>query len=99
MVISSILYVTVNDEDDHVLRYILSKTDATGTGWRLGGVARYDFEFGLFLAGRVDVLDLDVDGMQKSNTYAGPYVGDSWEIYHEITSTQISGLLTVGYQF
>ena len=92
-------YVAVNDEDDHVLRYIKANTDATGTGWKLGGVARYDFEFGLFLAGRVDVLDFETDGSEKNYIYAGPDQGYSWEIYHEITSKQISGILTVGYQF
>jgi hypothetical protein len=91
--------VAVNDEDDHVLRYIKAKTDATGTGWKLGGVARYDFEFGLFLSGRVDVLDFETDGTEKNYIYAGPDQGYSWEIYHEITSNQISGLLTVGYKF
>jgi len=53
----------------------------------------------LFLAGRVDVLDFETDGSEKNYIYAGPDQGYSWEIYHEITSTQISGLLTAGYQF
>ena len=92
-------YLWADDEDDHFLSTILSKTDADGTGWKLNAEARYDFECGLFLLARLNLISFDADGREKDYAYDGPSRGQSWETYHEITSTQADGLLALGYGF
>ena len=92
-------YATVDDVDDHKLRYIRAETDADGTALKADLQARYNLNAKFFLMARVNYLTFDVDGTEEDEVYAGPDQGDEWTIDHTIKSDQTSVLLGAGANF
>ncbi len=91
--------VGVEDRDDHLLRDRLSRTSATGWGWRLRVSVRHRFGR-CWLAG-VDVSSLvfEADGEQETQIYAGPDAGDRWTIDQEVSGRQVGGMAVLGATF
>jgi hypothetical protein len=89
-------YTKVDDVDDHKLRYILANTSATGLGGALEGTVRRDLARAWFAELRGRLLGYFVTGTEQNMTYDGPYKGESWEIEHEVTSTQLMLTLAIG---
>jgi outer membrane protease len=92
-------YVQVNDEDNHILRYIQADTDADGTAFKASLHARYYFANHVFLMAQVNYLTFDVDGTEHVEVYAGPFTGERWTADHNIKSDQTSVVLGAGVFF
>lgn len=96
-------YMWASDEDNHLLRKKLMKTDAHGYAIKLALQANYDFTRNWFAGLRFNFLFFDTEGTQKGIQYATapsePPVGYQWEIEHKIQSLQFDTMLTVGYRF
>ncbi len=89
-------YTQVDDVDDHKLRYILATTSATGIGSALEGSIRRDLNPAWFAELRGRLLGYYVTGTEQNTTYDGPYKGETWEIEHEVVSTQLMLTLAIG---
>jgi hypothetical protein len=89
-------YTQLNDVDDHKLRSILAETSATGFGGALEGTVRRDLPRAWFAELRGRALGYCVSGTEQDITYDGPDKGESWEIEHEVTSTQLMLTLAIG---
>ncbi len=92
-------WLSLDDSDDHRLRYILAETQAEGWGWRARGALQRDFSRRWFVRLGVSVLRLEADGRQKTITYGGWRAGNNWTIDHELTSALIGGACTLGASF
>ncbi len=94
-----IAYARVDDLDDHILRSIRAETEATGVGFLADASVRYDLTDIFFAKAEASLLGFSVDGTEKDYVYGGEGEGTTWEIYHEIKSTQFRGTLALGAQF
>ncbi len=87
---------SVNDEDDHLLRYKLSKADTNGHA--LVGNLNTNLRLlaHLYLSGGVDYLWIRTTGTQTQTFYAGPDAGWTAEVDDKITSSQwiVYGMMT-----
>jgi WD40 repeat protein len=96
-------YTWASDEDYHLLRKKLMKTDAHGYAVKLGLEANYNFTRNWFAGLRFNLLYFYTEGTQKGVQYATapsePPVGYQWEIEHRIESVQLDTMLTVGFRF
>ncbi|MDD5707554.1 MAG: hypothetical protein PHR35_16655 [Kiritimatiellae bacterium] len=89
-------YVGAEDEDDHMLRGILARTDADGVGGLGEARLEYDLTPQVFLQLRGNVFGFVADGTEKDRTYAGPDAGSTWTIEHEIDVFQYQIAVAVG---
>lgn len=88
--------VAAEDEDDHLLRGILARTEATGMGGLATASLEFDLSRRLFLRLQCEALGFAADGRERDYTYAGPDAGASWSIDHEIESLQYQALIALG---
>lgn len=89
----------IKDEDDHAIRSILAKTDASGTAVKLALQGRFDYNQYVFGLIRGDFIAYNVDGTEHDFVYGGPDAGDSWSIHHDISSIQDNFTIAVGVKF
>jgi outer membrane protease len=90
--------VSAKDEDDHVLRYKLSKGSCSGSAVFLVLGGKYDFTSRLFMKVSVEVTDINTSGHQDQSFYSGESEGVTNEdIDDEIKSSQT--LLSLGLGF
>ncbi len=89
-------YVAAEDEDDHLLRGILARTEATGVGGMATASLEIDLARPFFLRLHGEVFGFVADGSEKDYAYAGPDAGSSWSIDHEIESLQYQALIALG---
>jgi hypothetical protein len=89
-------YTSVDDVDDHKLRSILATTSATGVGGGIEGSVRRHFSGAWFAELRGRFIGYYVTGTEYDTTYDGPFKGETWQIDHDIVSTQLMGTLAVG---
>ena len=92
-------YTQVEDVDDHKLRYIRAETTSDGAGAFAELLGRYTFSNGAFLQCAVHMLAFETKGTEKDFVYAGPDYGTSWEIEHEVRSSQARLTLAGGMAF
>lgn len=92
-------WLSVKDEDDHILRHIKSETDADGHGGRVRMEACFYFTSHICALAHIEALYYKADGTEKDHVYAGDAEGESWEIDHSIESSQVSGSLALGLAF
>lgn len=92
-------YVSVHDEDDHLLRAIYAETDATGVGGFGSLAAEFSLGHAWFLLARLDIMGYYAEGTEHDRVYAGPDEGDTWTIDHEIESLQQQFTIALGLQF
>lgn len=74
------------DEDDHLLRSKLSKTDADGSAWQARAELRYAVSRSTALAVQGAVLGFSATGTQTQSFYAGPDAGAGGTIGAKLTS-------------
>jgi len=99
-------YLWARDEDNHLLRYKLMKTDAHGYSLKAGIQANYNFTEHWFAGLRFNLLYFHAKGTQKGYQYADLYednrwylAGYQWDIEHEINSFQLDSMLIAGFRF
>ncbi len=90
-------FAQITDEDNHLIRQFVATTSATGTAYKLGLQAKYDFSNNWFLMGKWDWIDYDVTGVQSGFYYDGS--GYSYTISHEISSQQSILSLSIARKF
>jgi len=93
----------IADEDDHLARSILSKTDTIGTliMVSIDGTWRLKKDWSIRASGTARFLESGT-GTQESTVYASTdeaAAGTTWKISHEMEMTAGSGLLYVLYEF
>jgi outer membrane protease len=91
--------VSVEDEDDHVLRSKLNVGDCDGTALMAGIDGRFNFTGQLFALFGVSYLAVDAEGTQSQRFYAGPMAGAGTDIDLDISSEQVYVYVTGGYAF
>ncbi len=92
-------YAQVSDRDDHLLRYIVAETEATGIGGLGALEAELDLSETVFVNLRVDAVAFVADGTEHNLVYGGPDAGDTWTIEHEVFSVQAATTLGLGLRF
>lgn len=92
-------WASVEDEDDHVLRYKLAEGSLSGPGIKGSLEARYALTDKAFVALQASGLTVTADGTQKQHFYAGSDQGWRGEIDEEQTSTQVHASLALGSSF
>ncbi len=92
-------YARIDDVDDHVLREILAKTSADGTGMLAELNGRLDLVNAFFLQGDLRLVTFDAEGTEQDEAYGGEDLGNTWSIDHHISSSQISGTVALGRLF
>jgi len=92
-------WASANDEDDHVLRYKLSKADTDGHAFVGNLNTTLRLMAHLYLSGGVDYLWIETTGKQNQSFYAGPYVGWTAEVDDKIKSLQWVLYGTMTYRF
>jgi outer membrane protease len=79
-----------NDRDDHLKRWRLSTTVASGTAWQGSVAARLALGRRDFLEAHASLTQIGASGTQRQRFYAGPYAGRRLSIGSEITSSRTS---------
>lgn len=87
------------DRDDHLLRSKLNTGDGRGSAWLFEVALRCRATEHWFGTLGVSGLFVRTSGSQRQEFYAGESVGEELAIDQDITSSQISGALEVGYAF
>ena len=95
----ALAYYWVSDEDDHLLRYKISKSDCDDWGWKADAQVRFYFVKNFYAQALVNAMGYEVTGVQKQSFYAGEYMPVRYEIDNKIKTTQITGLLALGCEF
>ena len=81
--------VSAKDEDDHILRYKLSKGSTSGSALFFSLEGRYNFSSRMFTKLSVEMADINTSGEQDQRFYAGEDEGVTFEdIDDEIKSNQ-----------
>lgn len=88
-----------DDEDDHLLRSILSKSKTTGHAYLAALNCSYDISSAFFLSGRADFFLINTDGTAEAVVYAGADKGDTWTIRHKIDSLTYGVYFAAGFKF
>lgn len=91
--------VSVEDEDDHVLRSKLNVGDCDGTALMAAIDGRFNFTGRLFALFGVSYLAVDAEGTQSQRFYAGPLTGIGTDIDLDISSEQAYVYVNGGYAF
>jgi outer membrane protease len=87
----------VADEDDHLLRQKLSKTDASGTAWSAAVAAGFTVGPRDTLRAEASIVRLRAEGTQIQSFYGGPYAGMSGSIPSTITSSRAAFLVSYSH--
>jgi outer membrane protease len=92
---------SASDEDDHVLRHKISKTEASGRAWQLGAEGRVLLGPADDLSVRATMVQFDLSGTQHQEMPAtAPYTGTvSIDVPAEIHSTRFTGLVAWTHRF
>ena len=86
------------DEDDHVLRYKLSKGSCSGSALFLIFKGKYDFTSRLFMEASLEFTNINTSGHQDQSFYSGENEGLTFEdIDDEIKSNQTLFSLGLGF--
>ena len=87
------------DRDDHILRYKLSEGDTNGYAGFANINVNWNFLPHWFLRVGGEYMKIHTTGTQHQSFYAGPYVGQTYDVDDSITSEQwlFSGMVT--YRF
>ncbi len=92
-------WVNVDDEDDHLLRYKRSKTDADGDAFLMSLHGRYAMFSGWFVDLGLEYGTVDADGIQHQEFYDGPNVGTTYDVHNDITSDYGMAMVSLGKDF
>jgi len=92
-------YVDVDDKDDHLLRYKLSKTSADGDAFLMSLHGRYSLRSGWFVDLGMEYGSIDTDGIQHQEFYAGTYAGTTYDVHNDISSEYGMATLSLGKNF
>jgi len=88
----------VHDRDDHILRYKLSKGSCRGSAFFISINADWRFSSGLLRIGG-EYTNIDTQGTQYQEFYAGEWKGESFTVNDEITSSFWVVFIGVGCNF
>jgi len=92
-------YVSVKDRDDHLLRSKMSTCNTTGVAILASVGTNWKFSKGWLLGLNAEYLRISANGTQNQYFYGGSYAGTTYMIDDEITSSQVSLLASLSYQF
>ena len=93
-------WVNAKDEDDHVLRYKLSKGDCDGVAYLVNINANWEFLHNWLLQLSGEYLDIYTKGTQHQEFYP-PSINTDWEadVDDKITSSLWMAYVTLKYRF
>ncbi len=93
-------WVNAKDEDDHILRYKLSKGDSDGAVYLVNINANWEFLHNWILQLSGEYVDIDTDGTQHQEFYS-PSIYTGWEadVDDKITSSLWMAYVTLKYRF
>jgi outer membrane protease len=92
-------YTTAKDEDDHILRYKLSKGDTDGYAYFANLNAQWNFLSNFFFTIGAEYMRIHTTGTQHQSFYAGPLVGLTADVDDKITSSQWFFSAMITYRF
>ena len=90
-------WVRVNDLDDHLLRYKLSKANTCGDAYFLNVNGRFDIVPNWYLGFGFEYTKIDTKGIQYQSFYAGPSTGLTAAVDDKITAGYWSTFLSLNY--
>jgi len=92
--------VNAADVDDHVLRYKISRGDASGSAWLVNLSVDWQLSERLSVQVSGENVDIDTTGAQEQYFYAGSDAGSGYTgIRDKITSSSFIGSLGIQYRF
>jgi len=92
-------WTQVRDRDDHILRYKLSEGECEGKSYLINVGLDWNFLPQWILSVGAEYVDIDTTGKQHQRFYAGPSAGTTYDVDDRISSSLLSGMVTVLYEF
>lgn len=92
-------YSEISDEDNHILRQMLSKGNSKGTGIKAGLTGQYNFTKNIFIIVQADYLALKLNGSSNTVFYEGVDKGLEWNIENKVMVTQYYWGFSIGRKF
>lgn len=92
-------WASAKDRDDHILRYKLSKGDTDGYAYFTNLNAIWNFLPHWFLIISGEYMKIRTTGTQHQSFYAGPDVGQTFDVDDKITSKQTFFSTAMTYRF
>ena len=89
----------ISDEDNHILRQIVSTTNVIGSAYKIGVQAKYNLSKNWILMGKWDWINYDLTGTENDLVYGGADTGVTFTEGHEISSTQSIFTLSLATKF
>ena len=92
-------WTEVRDRDDHILRYKLSEGECEGKSYLINVGLEWNFLPQWILSVGAEYLDIDTTGTQHQRFYAGSSAGTTYDVDDRISSSLLSGMVRVLYEF
>jgi hypothetical protein len=92
-------WTEVTDRDDHILRYKLSEGECEGEAYLINVGLDWNFLPQWILSVGAEYMDIDTTGTQHQRFYAGSSAGTTYNVDDRISSSLLSGMVRVLYEF
>jgi outer membrane protease len=92
-------WTEVTDRDDHILRYKLSEGGCEGEAYLVNVGLDWNFLPQWILGVGAEYVDIDATGTQHQRFYAGSSAGTTYDVDDRISSSLLSGMVRVLYEF
>jgi len=92
-------WTEVRDRDDHILRYKLSEGECEGESYLSNVGLDWNFLPHWILSVGAEYVDIEATGTQHQRFYAGASAGTTYNVNDRVSSSLLSGMVRVLYEF